>query len=135
MTYRSPFWIVTAALLAAFPMTASAQALTPMKQVVPADTDVFKIGVDVSNPYAQPQRSRIIVRDTAMLPILRVALTADDFVLGPGQKRRIGVLVDFEPGKRTRIVYVCHAMQPRIAGVGASYKGEVCGKVSAFRSR
>jgi hypothetical protein len=113
---------------------ATAQALSPMKDFIHSSTDRFTVDVRVINPYPDSQRSQIIVRDTSMQPIKDAFITANNFVMSAGQVRAVSVQVSFMPKSRTRIIYICHSILPQYAGVGTSYRGEVCGKFSAYRS-
>lgn len=95
------------------------------------------VQVDISNPYPNAQLSEITLLNQALQPIKPVSITLPPRVqLAPGETRKLSMLVEFEPGWNTRIVYICHAIQPNrpgLSGKGAGYRGEVCGKVSAFK--
>lgn len=123
--------------LVGFARPVYAQVLSPMDSYVAAQSDVFLLKVSITNPYESPQISEISLLDHTMNPIEPVSSTIAPLIrLGSGEVRNLSMLVEFEPGRRTRVVYVCHAIAPRDPNnfsLGSAYKGEVCGKVSAFK--
>ena len=119
--------------LCAAALPASAQTVTPMKQIVPTFTDQFVVEVQISNPYRSAQLSEIVLYTDDWTPIDDAVLSHRSARLGSGDKLKITVLVPMVPGRKVRHVYLCHSITPRTNGQGAAYKGEVCGKFSALR--
>lgn len=128
---------LTALGLISLATPAKAQVLSPMESYVAAQSDVFLVKVDISNPYKQAQISEITLLNDGLEPIEPLTMTAPPRIhLASGETKTVSILVPFEDGRRSRIIYVCHAIQPKRRGhkaQGSTYKGEVCGKVSAFK--
>ena len=120
-----------------WPSLSQAQVLSPMDSYVAAQGDQFLVSVKISNPYPTSQTSEITVLDHRLERLGPVTMTSPEtFLLAAGEARSVSLLIPFEPGRITRIIYVCHAIHPRspdTARAQSSYKGEVCGKVSAFK--
>lgn len=111
---------------------ASAQSVAPMTQQIRGFNSQFVAQVEISNPYDSPQKATVRVYSSDWQPIQPIYMSNADRILAPNQKVIVTALIPFAR-QNHRIVYICNSITPRMGGVGQSYRGEVCGKVSAQR--
>lgn len=113
---------------------ATAQSVAPMAQEVRGFNSQFVAQVEISNPYDSPQQADVRVYSSDWHLIQPIYLSNANRVLAPNQKVIVTALIPFSQ-ENYRVVYICNSITPRLGGVGQSYRGEVCGKVSAQRLR
>jgi|GEM_PF-1995137 len=111
---------------------AAAQSVAPMTQEVRGFNSQFVAQVEISNPYDSPQKANVRVYSSDWHLIEPIYLSNSNRILAPNQKVVVTALIPFRRNSH-RVVYICNTITPRLGGVGQSYRGEVCGKVSAQR--
>lgn len=132
---RSVKHIISASALPLFSgisFLAAAQSVAPMTQEIRGFNSQFVAQVEISNPYDSPQKANVRVYSSDWLPIRPIYLSNANRILAPNQKVIVTALIPFAR-ENHRVVYICNSITPRMGGVGQSYRGEVCGKVSAQR--
>ena len=113
-------------------ISAAAQSVAPMTQEVRGFNSQFVAQVEISNPYDSPQKANVRVYSSDWHLIEPIYLSNSNRILAPNQKVVVTALIPFMRESH-RVVYICNTITPRLGGVGQSYRGEVCGKVSAQR--
>lgn len=127
-----PLSAATLSLLGGLAISAAAQSVAPMTQEVRGFNSQFVAQVEISNPYDSPQKANVKVYSADWHPIEPIYLSNANRILAPNQKVVVTALIPFRRDSY-RVVYICNTITPRLGGVGQSYRGEVCGKVSAQR--
>lgn len=112
---------------------ACAQTVSPMEKIHTSFTDKYVVQITIRNPYANGQLSEIEIYSEDWRPVRGAVLSHKSAYLGGGENLQVTALVPFHPGRKTRYVYICHAITPKSGGRGAAYRGEVCGKYSAIQ--
>ena len=126
------FSAVWLSLFSSVGFLASAQSVVPMTQEIQGFNSQFVAQVEISNPYDSPQKANVRVYSSDWQPIQPIYLSNANRILAPNQKVIVTALIPFARQSH-RVVYICNSITPRLGGVGQSYRGEVCGKVSAQR--
>lgn len=103
-----------------------------MKQNVRAFKDRFVVQVEIKNTYETSQLSEMSVYDENWNPVKPIYISHRSARLGSDRKLIVTAVVPMgdDPYK---IYHICHAIHPIRGGVAATYKGEVCGKVTAVK--
>ncbi len=113
-------------------MSAAAQSVAPMTQDILGFNSQFVAQIEISNPYDSPQKANVRVYSSDWHLIEPIYLSNANRILAPNQRVIVTALIPFTHSSH-RVVYICNSITPRLGGVGQSYRGEVCGKVSAQR--
>lgn len=112
---------------------AIAQSMAPMQQKVRGFDANFLVQVEVANTYDTPQIASVRFYTDDWQPIHPVYVHNGNRLLSPHQRVVVTAIVPFRQ-QRHRVVYICNSITPsRNRGGGQSFRGEVCGKVSAQR--
>lgn len=112
--------------------TAQAQSVSPMSQDVQSFGGQFMVQIKIQNTYATAQKSEIRLYDDEWNPVQPKYLSMSSAVLTAGDVVTVTALIPFDD-RPNRVIYICNSILPRLNGLGASYRGEVCGKVKAQR--
>lgn len=126
------YFCISGCIFLAPSIPAHAQSVAPMEKTIHSFAENFVVQITIQNPYNSAQVSEITVFDADWKPLPKARLSQNRAYLGAKHSLTITALVPFEKQKQ-RHVYICHAITPRQAGVGAAYRGEVCGKYTARR--
>ncbi len=122
---RSISTYLLAAAIAAAPMVASAQSMSPMRGEVKSFTDSFAVRVFPSNPYKHRIKVQVKVYDQNFQPVdARVA--PSEFMLGSDARRPVMVVIPFD-GQAERKVRVCTESIP-FPNQPSLVKAQICGK-------
>ncbi|CAM3820809.1 hypothetical protein [Litorimonas haliclonae] len=122
----------TLSFLGGLAISAAAQSVAPMTQEVRGFNSQFVAQIEISNPYDSPQKANVRVYSSDWHLIEPIYLSNANRILAPNQKVIVTALIPFRHESH-RVVYICNTITPRLGGIGQSYRGEVCGKVSAQR--
>jgi hypothetical protein len=117
-------------VLAGTTSQASAQALSPMRQLVNSYSDVFAVRVTPKNPYQHRIRMEVRVYDHNF-NLIKARVSPRSMMLGAGAGRTVTVMVPFE-GKTKKRVRICAESVP-FPRHKTKLKARVCGKFLATR--
>jgi len=132
--YRPIKYILSALTLSTVSLSASAQSVAPMTQDVRGFNAKFVAQIEIRNTYDTPQQTTVRVYTPDWHLVEPIYLSNANRLLGPNEKVIVTALISFANQSR-RVVYICNSITPRRGGSGQTYRGEVCGKVSAQRLR
>lgn len=132
--HRPVKYLLSALALSAASLSAGAQSVAPMTQDVRGFNAKFVAQVEISNTYDTPQWTSVRVYSPNWQPIEPIYMSNANRLLGPNEKVIVTALISFANQSR-RTVYICNSITPNRGGSGQTYRGEVCGKVSAQRLR
>lgn len=132
--YRPLKYVFSAIALSGVSLSATGQSVAPMSQDVRGFNAKFVAQIEISNTYDTPQWASVKVFTPDWQPVEPIYLSNANRLLGPNEKVIVTALISFANQSR-RVVYICNSITPRVGGSGQTYRGEVCGKVSAQRLR
>lgn len=118
-------------------VTAQAQSVAPMKQKVVSFSDKFMVQFEVRNTYQTPQINMISLYTPDWKPVTASYVSKRAVKLASNDTLIITAIVPFSDANdgsvKSRMIYVCNSIIPKVDGVGSAFKGEVCGKVYATK--
>ena len=133
VSLRTTLKVLAAGVLpVAISVSASAQAISPMRGEIKSFTDQFAIRVYPANPYPRKIRVEVKVYDENFAPINAI-VKPQAVMLAPEDNRNVMVLVPFE-GKTERRVRVCAESVP-FEDKATRLRTQVCGRFLAQRVR
>lgn len=128
--------VFTAISLAAS-IAAQAQSVAPMTQKVISFGDKFMVQFEIRNTYKTPQLNMISIYTPDWKPVTASYVSKKAVRLASNDTLVITAIVPFseqnDSSVKSRMVYVCNSIIPKVDGIGSAFKGEVCGKVYATK--
>jgi hypothetical protein len=122
--------IAAVGLAIALSLPASAQSLSPMRQVVTSFTDEFAIRVFPKNPYRHRIRMEVRVYDQNFR-LIPAHVSPKVMLMGAGSSRPVTVVIPFG-GKEEKRVRICAESIP-FTNRPQIIKAQVCGRFYAIK--